>query len=293
MSRGMARASLDLIEAMRQIAEEMEPITGRGVGYQLFTRGLISSMAEMPKVYRLLVKAREAEIIPWSHIVDETRETERVATWDDPAQYARAVARSYRRDFWAQQPVRVLVVSEKGTVRGILRPVLDEFQVGFLVLHGFSSATKVNDLAEDDDGRPLVILYVGDHDPSGLYMSEEDLPGRLERYGGDHVEVRRIALLRGDLAKLPSFPASDKSKDPRYRWFVEHYENSCWELDAMDPRDLRERVEAEIEALVEPEAWARCKRVNRAEQWSMRTILSQWKAPKFNEVLDDDDDACT
>ena len=39
--RGMAQRSLDLIEAMREIAEAAQPITGRGVGYKLFTRGLI------------------------------------------------------------------------------------------------------------------------------------------------------------------------------------------------------------------------------------------------------------
>ena len=32
--RGMARASLDLIEKMSVIAEEAQPITGRGVGYR-------------------------------------------------------------------------------------------------------------------------------------------------------------------------------------------------------------------------------------------------------------------
>jgi hypothetical protein len=238
----------------------------------------------------LLVKAREEDIIPWAWIVDETREMERISTWDDPAQYARAVARSYRRDFWNQQPVRVVVVSEKGTVRGILKPVLDDFQVGFLPVHGFSSATKVKDLSLDNDGRPLIALYVGDHDPSGLYMSEVDLPNRLEEYGGEHVEVQRIALLPGDLADLPGFPASDKKKDPRYPWFVKNHGTRCWELDAMNPNDLRDRVEAEIEALIDREAWERCDAVNRAEQESMRRILSGWKAPKFDEELGDDDD---
>jgi hypothetical protein len=274
----MARASLDLIGAMRRIAERVQPVTGRGVGYKLFVANLIQSMSrgDMQRVYRLLVKAREDGIIPWEWIVDEAREMERISTWDDPAQYAFVVARAYRRDFWNQQPIRVVVVSEKGTVRGVVKPVLDAFQVGFLSVHGFSSATKVRDLADDDDGRPLILLYVGDWDPSGLYMSEVDLPERLERYGGDHVEVRRIALLPGDLAGLPSFPASDKKKDPRYRWFVKNHGSRCWELDAMDPNDLRERVKTQIEALIDREAWERCDAVNRAEQESMRTILTQW-----------------
>ena len=35
--RGMARRSLDLIEAMHVAAEAAQPITGRGIGYKLFT----------------------------------------------------------------------------------------------------------------------------------------------------------------------------------------------------------------------------------------------------------------
>ena len=34
-TRGMAQASLDLIESMYAIAEETQPITGRGIGYKL------------------------------------------------------------------------------------------------------------------------------------------------------------------------------------------------------------------------------------------------------------------
>jgi hypothetical protein len=230
--RGMAQASLHLIEKMAEIAEAMQPITGRGIGYKLFTAKLIPSMAtkEMAKVYRLLRKAREQGDIPWHWIVDETREIERVSTWDNPADYVRTVMRAYRRDFWNQQPHRVLVASEKGTVRGVVKSVLDQFAVGFLPLHGFSSATTINDLAEDDDGRPLIVLYIGDFDPSGLYMSEVDLPRRLEGYGGDHVELIRIALTSRQTAGLPSFPVTDKRRDPRYRWYVNTAASSAGSL---------------------------------------------------------------
>lgn len=274
----MARVSLDLIAAMYAIAKAAQPITGRGVGYKLFTAGLITSMStnEMQKVYRLLRIAREQGDIPWEWIVDETRELEKVSTWKDPAAYARTVARSYRRDFWDQQPVRVEVWSEKGTIRGVLKPVLDHYAVGFRVMHGFTSATAVNDVAEDGDGRDLIVLYVGDLDPSGMYMSERDLPDRLAQYGGDHVKLRRIALMPDQTAGLPSFPASDKRKDTRYPWFVERHGTRCWEIDAMDPRDLRECTEQAIKELIEPTAWARCETVNAAELESLQTILSAW-----------------
>jgi hypothetical protein len=277
--RGMARRSLDLIEAMYAKAEAAHPITGRGIGYKLFTAGLIPSMAkpEMRRVYRLLKEARERGDIPWEWIVDETRATERVSTWADPEEYARCVARSYRRDFWNQQPVRCAVWSEKGTVRGVLRPVLDHYAVGFDPVHGFNSATKVYEFSQDDDGRELIVLYVGDFDPSGMFMSEEDLPKRLSGYGGDHITVKRIALTREHVNGLPSFPATDKRKDPRYKWLRANYGNRCWELDAMDPNDLRDCVEEAIRELIEPMAWERCEIVNQAEQESLRGVLDSWR----------------
>src|SRR5207247_2525357 len=122
---------------------------------------------------------------------------------------------AYRRDFWAQQSARVEVWSEKGTVRGVLRPVLDEYGVGFRVMHGFSGATTLYDVAQDDDGRPLIALYVGDFDPSGMWMSERDLPGRLSKYGGDHVSVKRIAITLADTPGLPPFSAIGVRPDER------------------------------------------------------------------------------
>ncbi len=276
--RGMAQKSLDLIKAMAEIAEAVQPVTGRGIGYKVFTRGLIASMStsEMQRVYRLLKEARERGLIPWEWIVDETRSLERRASWADPEEFARAATSQYRRDFWDQQPLRVEVWSEKGTVRGVLAPVLDRYGVGFRVMHGFSDATTIHDIAQDNDGRHLIALYVGDYDPSGMYMSERDLPDRVEKYGGDHVGVKRIAILDSDTEDLPSFPASDKHKDTRYPWFVKNHGQRCWELDAMDPNELRERVEEQIVALIEPVAWTRCKTVNEAEQESLRTVLREW-----------------
>jgi len=122
----------------------------------------------------------------------------------------------------------------------------------------------------------LIVLYVGDFDPSGMFMSEEDLPARLSDYDGDHIELRRVALTREQVNGLPSFPATDKRKDTRFKWFVSNHGDRCWELDAMDPNDLRDCVEAAIKELIEPVAWKRCEIVNRAEQESLKTILENW-----------------
>jgi hypothetical protein len=109
-------------------------------------------------------------------------------------------------------------------------------------------------------------------------MSEKDLPARFEKYEGHHIKLRRIALIWEQVGGLPYFPATDKRKDPRYKWFVSRYGKRCWELDAMDPNDLRECVESEIKKLIEPVAWQRCVMVNKVEQESLRDILKGWKA---------------
>ena len=282
--RGRAQKSLDLIEAMYAAAEAAQPITGRGIGYKLFTAGLIPSMArsEMQRVYRLLKEAREEGNIPWEWIVDETRSLERVSTWADPADYARCVARSYRRDFWNQQPVRVEVWSEKGTIRGVLAPVLDQYAVGFRVMHGFSSATSVHDVADDDDGRDLIALYVGDYDPSGMFMSEQDLPSRLAEYDGDHVDA---AAHRADprAGQRPAVvPGSRQEQRPSLQLVRRDTTASVVGNSTRWTRTISATAfEKAIIELIEPVAWKRCEVVNRAEQESLRTILQKWKGARW------------
>ncbi len=138
------------------------------------------------KVSRLLTQAREDGDLDWDWVVDETREAERISTWQDVAAFGETVMRSYRKNYWAEQPEWIEVWSEKGTVRGTLAPVLNEYGITFRVMHGHGSATAVHAAAEEsaDSDKLLTVLYVGDWDPSGMHMSEIDLPERLERYGG-------------------------------------------------------------------------------------------------------------
>jgi hypothetical protein len=275
--RGRAKATLDLIATCIEIIAQVQPITVRGVCYRLFVAGLIDSMAvnNTQKISRLLVQAREAGLIPWEWIVDDSRRTEREPHWLDLEQYASVIQRSYRRDFWQYQQVRVVAISEKATVAGILRPVLDEYGVAFMALHGYNSATKVYELAQEiqNDSRVHVFLYVGDFDCSGMHMSETDLPQRLRRYGANGFFLERIALTADDTRKLPSFPA--KQNDPRYAWYVARYGHEAWELDAMDPNTLRDRIRVSIERYIDRQSWKRHKLTEQAEQETVRKIAER------------------
>jgi hypothetical protein len=243
MGRGLSQESKDLISASRRILEATQPTTVRSVCYRLFTEGLIESMSvkNTQKVGRLLTRAREEGLVPWEWIVDDGRRPRRADVWDAPRGFAECVNRSFRLDPWETQPVRVEVWSEKGTVSGVLGPILRKYAVTFRVNRGFASATSIMDMVTEaarDADRPLVPLYVGDFDPSGLYMSEVDLPRRLREYGagGRMTGIERVALVAADLADLPSFDVVTKAGDPRFAWYWKTTgEPRAWELDAMDP----------------------------------------------------------
>jgi hypothetical protein len=283
MSRGKSKRSIRLIAAAQTILQEIQPASVRAVCYQLFIAGLIPNMGKSATngVSRQLTWAREEGIIPWGWIVDESREAERVTTWENPDEVIDAAVRGYRRDYWQDQPRRVEVWSEKGTVRGTLAPVLEEFGITFRVMHGYASATVVNTIAEEsrDNPKPLVALYVGDWDPSGLHMSYVDLPDRLGRYGA-RFTLCRIALEQQDLHGLPSFDPETKAIDPRYEWFVKEFGTRCYELDAMPPPQLRADVQRGITAFVNQRLWNHAKEIERVEVESMRQFSKSWQATK-------------
>ncbi len=280
--RGRGKRTLALVEAAIEILEEIEPASVRAVCYRLFVAGHILDMGKSSTntVSRTLTRAREDGEIPWEWIVDESREAEVPYRWNNPDENIRATVRDYRRDYWQDQEYCVEVWSEKGTVSGTIGPVLDEYGVTFRVMHGYASATVINDVAELSTvlSKPSIALYVGDWDPSGKHMSDVDLPRRLEEYGADDMTLTRIALTRSDLNSLPSFDLDSKKTDSRYRWFKQIVGTRCYELDAMSPPDLRSRVEQHICHYIDTKKWEHAKMVERAEIESMRDFHKSWQA---------------
>ena len=295
--RGRSQSTKDLIQVSREIIEERAPIGVRGIAYVLFAvHNLIPDMSKQStdKVSRLITDMREEGLVAWSAIVDESRTIESEPGWENPAECFEVFAQSYRRDFWRDSAYRVIVISEKATVSGLLRPVIDRWGVSYFPAHGFNSATRVKELVEEmnSDPRRYICLYCGDWDPSGMWMSEQDwfitgsdsrYPGstersnRLIRYGADPKRFTwsRIALTQEDLPGLPSFPAEEKKADPRYKWFIQNYGNRAFEIDALDPRVFRDRVEMHIKRYINPGAWQRHIVVEAAQRQSTRLFAAQ------------------
>lgn len=284
VGRGKAHSTMVLIDAAIRILKEIQPATVRAVCYRLFIEKLIPSMSkgETGKISKHLVWARENGQLPWAWVVDETRQAEHVASWASPEAIIRTAVAQYRKDYWTMQPRWVEVWSEKGTIRGTLAPVLKKYGVSFRVMHGYGSATAIHAIAQETVGseKPLTALYIGDWDPSGMAMSQIDLPDRLQRYGGT-ATIMRVALAALDVrhdTKLPYFEAASKAQGSRYDWFVEHYGPRCWEVDALSPVILRQRVENQILTLLDRDAWNHAVGIEQAETESMKSLLTTWKS---------------
>lgn len=282
--RGKAAGTVRLEQAIVDIVDERHPITVRGVCYALFTQELIPDMSvnSTGRISRVMTDMRERDDLDWTLIVDGSRAVDRVSLWSDPASIINAAVKGYRRNNWQDQPTLVEVWSEKSTVQGVLAPVLDDLGVTFRVMKGFGSFTAVRQAAEDSldlpDDREAIALYVGDWDPSGLYMSEVDLPRRLERYGSLW-SFERIAMSHDDLAGLPHFDTATKSGDVRLQWYLANTPadpRKSWELDAMHPNDLRERVHTAIVEHMDVDAWNRAIGIEAVEKESMQQFHAAW-----------------
>lgn len=282
MTRGKSKSTQDFEQAILDIVAERHPINVRGIAYGLFTLGYISSMHRnnTNKVSRVSKGMRERGELDWSKIVDDSRRVQQAALWINPSELIQASVDQYRRDYWQDQPTIVEVWAEKATVQGVLGPILDKYGVPFRVMKGFGSFTAIKNAAQAslrarNAGKEFHAIYLGDYDPSGMYMSEIDLPRRFRKYGGIGA-IERIAVIEQD-HNLPSFGADDKTTDTRYEWYADKFGQDCWELDAINPNDLRKRLSEQIEACLNLDTWDRAIEVEAAEIESMQDFHKTWQ----------------
>ena len=63
---------------------------------------------------------------------------------------------------------------------------------------------------------------------------------------------------------------------PKTNWFVETYGPLCWELDALNPNILRERVSGAIQAELNLREWERYVAAEQTERASIIQTLASW-----------------
>lgn len=261
--------SLKLIETANTILDEYKQmgfkLSLRQLYYQLVARDFIeNSDTSYKRIGKLVSRARNAGLIDWGMIEDRNRVTVKNTHWTSPAEIVEAAARSFRIDRWQGQENYVEVMVEKDALSGILEPVCRELDIAFTANKGYSSSSAMYQAAQrlsdawysSQAVSQIHIIYLGDHDPSGIDMTR-DIEERLSLYSGDELRlnIHRIALNMDQVNvwKPPKNPA--KKTDSRFSDYVAQYGKSSWELDAIEPKTLAELVRKAVHSLIDRNVW--------------------------------------
>jgi hypothetical protein len=211
-------------------------VTLRQLFYRLVAAQLLPNTTNAYKsLSKYTAEARRAGTFP--ALMDRGRTIHRYHTFTNPTEARRWLQSIYRRDRTEGQIVSVYLGVEKAGIVEQLREWFGDLGVPVLALGGYGSQTYVDDVIADvrATGRPAVLLYAGDHDPSGEDI-DRDFTARTDCWD----EVRRVALTAAQVEEYALPPQPGKELDSRARGFVERHGRLVQvELDALPPEVLR------------------------------------------------------
>lgn len=246
---------------LREYEAENYDLSLRQLYYQMVARGFIeNSQKSYNRLGELVNDARLAGYIDWDMIKDRGRKTISLTHWKSPGEIIKVAAKQFVIDKWNNQPNYIEVMVEKQALEGVLIPVCNQLDIKFTANKGYSSASALYETGQRlykqlIAGKNVYILYLGDHDPSGVDM-DRDVLERLSMFSYNPIQVKRLALNMDQVKILqpPENPA--KESDSRYEKYKEKYGVSSWELDAIEPRALARIVRDAVEGLLDPDLWA-------------------------------------
>lgn len=255
--------TLNTIEIANGIIEEYAAqgfdLTLRQLYYQMVARGYIENSLRSYKNFSNVVSdGRMAGYIDWTRIVDRVRNLQSNPHWRNPQGIMQSVVSSYAIDKWQRQPYRVEVWVEKDALTGVLDSVCTRLDVPYFACRGYSSQSEMWEAGQrfkryQDAGQTPVILYLGDHDPSGIDMTR-DVAERMKMFMGG-LEVERLALnwAQVELYKPPPNPA--KKEDTRANAYIAKFGGQSWELDALDPATIATLIEDAVVQFRDDDLW--------------------------------------
>lgn len=251
------------LKTVNQIVDEYRAagykLTLRQLYYQLVSRGIIPNLiTEYAKLGRLLVKGRMSGHVDWEAIEDRIR-TLRIPYFCDGVKDAlEDTIGHYRLDRQEGQDNYIEVWVEKDALSGVLSRVTEHYHIRLMVNRGYSSCTAMHDAFQrfrraSNNSQSPNIIYLGDHDPSGLDMIR-DIQDRLEEFGVG-LEVKHLAITMDQIEQYNPPPNPAKITDPRAEWYINEHGGVSWEVDAIEPKILHKLLTDEIESLVDMETF--------------------------------------
>lgn len=159
-------------------------LTLRQLYYQLVSQNIIpNKLSEYTKIGDLLVKGRMCGIVDWDAIEDRVRVPRLPYYAHDINDAIKDTVNQFRLNRMRTQNVYIELWVEKDALSAVLSRRTYYYHINLMVNRGYSSATAMFDayqrlVYQISQGKKATILYLGDHDPSGLDMIR-DIKKRL------------------------------------------------------------------------------------------------------------------
>lgn len=277
---------LEMIGMCETILEEYDSnnyrLTVRGLYYQLVRRGLFpedrkwrwtgtkwvrdpNGTKNAEPNYKWLIgimtDARLAGFVDWSHLEDLGRPLSGQSYWNHPADVIDSAFHAFQLDKWKVQPAYIELMVEKQALQSVILPICKRHHLPFMANKGYNSVSALYEAGQrysekhHEDGKDVHVIYLGDHDPSGIDMSR-DIEDRLATFTRNMpLTVHRIALNMDQVRKMdiPSDPA--KLTDSRAKGYIRKFGSEGWELDAIEPSELDRLITKQVNALLDVELW--------------------------------------
>lgn len=291
VEKNFRKDSLSLINKINCLINDYKEqgysLTLRQVYYQLVARDIIPNNERSYKnLGNLISDARLAGLIDWYSIEDRTRNLRGNTHWDSASEIIEATVSSYHKDHWEGQDNYVEVWVEKDALIGIVGQISRELDVNHFSCRGYVSQSEMWSAARrlkmhSDNGQHIVLLHLGDHDPSGKDMSR-DIVERFDLFGVADVEFHRLALNIDQIEEFNPPPNPTKLSDSRALGYIEEFGYQCWELDALEPQVIRNLIEQSVLQYRDIEKYSKVRQEEDEDKELLAEISYHWDELQAN-----------
>jgi hypothetical protein len=288
ITKNFRQEARDKISVANEIIAEYDALgmtlTLRQLYYQFVARDIIpNNQREYSKLSALMSDARLAGYTDWHALEDRTRFIRQTNHFKTPEEIIQAAANQFRMDKWADQDYHVEVLIEKDALVGVIEPVCRALDVTYASCRGYMSQSMMWESAmrlkqKAIKGKNLLVIHLGDHDPSGKQMSE-DIEARLKLFlekRAHLLEVNRIALNYDQIEQYNPPPNPAKLSDPRAAAYIDEFGDESWELDALDPKTIAALIRDAVKAVRDEDAWSQAVTIELGERKKMRAISENY-----------------
>jgi hypothetical protein len=288
VERKFSEGSLFLIRRANTIVQELAAegysLSLRQLFYQFVGRDwLPNTQKNYKRLGAVLNDARLAGLLDWNSMEDRTRTVRCRPTWTSASEIVAGVGYQYTRDRWRDQPIHVEVWPEKDAMTDIVSQVCGEFQVSFFACRGYNSQSAQHAAGKRfarvaASGKRILVLHLGDHDPSGVDMSRDNME-RLRMFSGldpSRFEFRRILLNQDQIVRYRLPPQPSKETDSRIRGYEDLHGEGSWELDALRPSVIAGLIRDNIRSAIDWPAWEAHAATEARERKVLLRLVARW-----------------